>query len=91
MQMGKETTDFEEEKGGKKMEINLHGAIAPPTSHLLKERLITDRIRLRRVASDLPGEITASVCDHQDVVWLLFMIDPCAVSIFISGGLELRF
>jgi hypothetical protein len=23
-----------------KMEINLHGAIAPPTRHLLKERLI---------------------------------------------------
>jgi hypothetical protein len=35
--MEKEITNFEEEKG---TEIILNGVIAPPTRHLLKERLI---------------------------------------------------
>ncbi|KAJ7362947.1 hypothetical protein DFH08DRAFT_799959 [Mycena albidolilacea] len=38
--MGKEFANFEEERRGKQMGMSLHGVIAPPRSHFVKERLI---------------------------------------------------
>jgi hypothetical protein len=39
--MGKEFANFEEERKGKQMGMNLHGVIAPPRSHFVKERLMS--------------------------------------------------
>jgi hypothetical protein len=44
MQMEMENIDFKGEKRARKMEINPLGAIALPTWHLLKERLISNAI-----------------------------------------------
>jgi hypothetical protein len=38
--MGKEFANFEEERRGKQMGMNLHKLIALPRSHFIKEQLI---------------------------------------------------
>jgi hypothetical protein len=39
MQMGNKIANFEHKRKGKQMGLILHGVIAPPTRHLLKEQL----------------------------------------------------
>jgi hypothetical protein len=52
--MGQEPRVFRTRGEEKRMEIKLHGAIAPPTRHLLKERLM----KVRENSTELAGTFT---------------------------------